>query len=189
VWFVVDGSRYCSWATRSKARAFWVLVILLWSVLCHAHQLFGVMCERQWVTLFVWFWLPKSHTWLCLHRVSSSAVIPGCLSLFQGPIVFYSYAVLAELEEMCVGSILGYRPSSIEDFSLAPIHPPLVSFSGPSLGPEKGAKVYVSSFVLEQRFIRICTRGWASVLESPWPLACIPNRCLRMFECTRICRD
>jgi hypothetical protein len=31
--------------------------------------------------------------------------------------------VLVELEEMCVGSDLGYRPSSFEEFGLAPIHP------------------------------------------------------------------
>jgi hypothetical protein len=41
---------------------------------------------------------------------------------------------LAELEERGVGSSLGHRPSSLEEFLLAPIHtpPPLVAFSGPS---------------------------------------------------------
>jgi hypothetical protein len=32
--------------------------------------------------------------------------------------------VLAELEERRVGSDLGHKPSSIEELSLAPIHPP-----------------------------------------------------------------
>jgi hypothetical protein len=32
---------------------------------------------------------------------------------------------------MRVGSISGYRLSSLEEFSLVPIHPPLVTFSGP----------------------------------------------------------
>jgi hypothetical protein len=41
--------------------------------------------------------------------------------------------VLAELEERGVGSNLGHRPSSGEEFQLAPIHPPpLVALSGPS---------------------------------------------------------
>jgi hypothetical protein len=40
---------------------------------------------------------------------------------------------LAELEERGVGLILGYRPSSCEEFLLAPIHPPLVTLTGPSV--------------------------------------------------------
>jgi hypothetical protein len=39
---------------------------------------------------------------------------------------------LAELEERGVRLILGYRPSSLEEFWLALIHPPLVAFSDPS---------------------------------------------------------
>jgi hypothetical protein len=41
--------------------------------------------------------------------------------------------VLVELEERGIGFDLGYRPSSFEEFWLALIHPPLVTFSGPSL--------------------------------------------------------
>jgi hypothetical protein len=52
--------------------------------------------------------------------------------------LFYSYSVLAELEEGGVGSISGYRPSSLKEFLLAPIHPPLVAFSGPSIGIRAG---------------------------------------------------
>jgi hypothetical protein len=40
--------------------------------------------------------------------------------------------VLAELEERRVGSTLGHRSSSVEEFGLAPIHPPLIIFSYPS---------------------------------------------------------
>jgi hypothetical protein len=36
------------------------------------------------------------------------------------------------LEERWFGFELGYRPSSIKEFRLAPIHLPLVAFSGPS---------------------------------------------------------
>jgi hypothetical protein len=41
---------------------------------------------------------------------------------------------LAELEERGIGSISRYRPSSPEEFWLTLIHPPLVTFSGPSEG-------------------------------------------------------
>jgi hypothetical protein len=39
---------------------------------------------------------------------------------------------LAELVERDDRLILGYRPNSQREFLLAPIHPPLVAFSGPS---------------------------------------------------------
>jgi hypothetical protein len=39
---------------------------------------------------------------------------------------------LTELEERGAGLILGYMPSSVEDFLLAPIYPPLIAFPGPS---------------------------------------------------------
>jgi hypothetical protein len=43
--------------------------------------------------------------------------------------LFDSYVILVELEERCVRSNLGYKPSSLEEFLLASIHPPLVTFS------------------------------------------------------------
>jgi hypothetical protein len=52
--------------------------------------------------------------------------------------LFYSYAVFAELEERRVGLILGYTPSSLEEFWLAPIHPPMVAFAGPSIDIRDG---------------------------------------------------
>jgi hypothetical protein len=54
------------------------------------------------------------------------------LARSEGRQLWYSCAVLAELVERDDGLILGYRPSSHEEFLLAPIHPPLVAFSGPS---------------------------------------------------------
>jgi hypothetical protein len=35
---------------------------------------------------------------------------------------------LVELKEKRVGSILGYRSSSLKEIKLAPIHPPLIPF-------------------------------------------------------------
>jgi hypothetical protein len=49
-----------------------------------------------------------------------------------------SYMALTELEEMRVESILGYRPSSLDDFLLAPIHPPLIALYGPSINIRGG---------------------------------------------------
>jgi hypothetical protein len=42
------------------------------------------------------------------------AAVPNPVS--RADSFFYSYAVLAKLEEMDVSLILGYRPSSIEEF-------------------------------------------------------------------------
>jgi hypothetical protein len=61
-------------------------------------------------------------------RVSTAVTNPDPTTEY----FFYSYTVLAELEERGVGSILGYRPSFGKEFWLTPIHPPLVAFSGPS---------------------------------------------------------
>jgi hypothetical protein len=51
---------------------FWVflifIVLLLW-FFGHVYNLFGKMCERQWIALYVCFLLPKPRTWLCLHRL------------------------------------------------------------------------------------------------------------------------
>jgi hypothetical protein len=55
---------------------------------------------------------------------------------------------LAELEEIGIGLILGYRLSSYENFLLALIHPPLVAFSDPSI-------CLVSSCFIESRAILI----------------------------------
>jgi hypothetical protein len=75
-------SRPCTWVVGSMARVFWVLIIFLWWVLSHAHKLFGEMCMRHWVTLFDWFWLSKSHTWLCLSWLVF-LLLRGCLTRFR----------------------------------------------------------------------------------------------------------
>jgi hypothetical protein len=49
-----------------------------------------------------------------------------------------SYVALTALEERRVGSILVYRSSSLDDFLLAPIHPPLIALSGPSINIRGG---------------------------------------------------
>jgi hypothetical protein len=46
---------------------------------------------------------------------------------------FYSYVVLAELEERHVASNLRHRPSSVKEFNWLPFTPPLVALFGPSL--------------------------------------------------------
>jgi hypothetical protein len=81
------GSRSCSWAAGSKAQVFLVFGVLPWWFFKHGCKLFGEMCERQWITLFVWFWLPKACTWLCLLWLVFSLCV--CfLNLIWGSITY-----------------------------------------------------------------------------------------------------
>jgi hypothetical protein len=49
-WIVICESLYCSWAAGSRAWVFRLLIILLGLFLSYAHQLFGKICVRPWVT-------------------------------------------------------------------------------------------------------------------------------------------
>jgi hypothetical protein len=49
-----------------------------------------------------------------VEQFYAPTVIPGFLT--EGQQLFNTYVVLVELEERCVGSNLGHRPGSIEEF-------------------------------------------------------------------------
>jgi hypothetical protein len=92
------------------------------------YQIFGESPVRIYTAIWLDFW-HGSCTCSCQYQF----VFPlQFLTWFRGLIACYSYAFLAELEESGVGSVLGYRPSFLEEFWLALIHPPgclLRSFS------------------------------------------------------------
>jgi hypothetical protein len=73
-----------------------------------------------------------------LKRFFSLALKQVFLAYLQGSVTFYSYAILIKLEERHIRFGLGYMPSSIQEFYLAPIHPLFDRLFSPSIGIRAG---------------------------------------------------
>jgi hypothetical protein len=71
---VTGESRYCSWATGSKAQVFRVFILPLWWVFGHTQQVVDEMFVRQWKVLLIYF--------SCHSGVACTVLSFCCVSIF-----------------------------------------------------------------------------------------------------------